>query len=82
LRRGALHDLGGDDRVVTWLRSARGAPGVAVAINTGTEAATVGLPFPSGDIVLCTDRGREGRAVTGSVELPPLGAAWVVESGG
>nr|WP_297805314.1 alpha-amylase family glycosyl hydrolase [Tepidiforma sp.] len=79
LRLGALADLAGDDRTVTWTRRAPDTPPVAVAINTSTDAVTARLPFEAGRVALCTDRSRDGARVSGgAVELPPLGAAWVI----
>ncbi|GIW12713.1 MAG: oligo-1,6-glucosidase [Tepidiforma sp.] len=79
LRRGSLQRLGGDESVVSWLRVAEGAPSVFVAVNTSTEAVTVDVPFRLSSIALCTDRAREGHLRSERLELPPLGAAWVVE---
>ncbi|MES4791671.1 MAG: hypothetical protein C4321_00610, partial [Chloroflexota bacterium] len=59
-----------------------GTPTVAVAINTSAEPAVAKLPFTRGRIVLCTSRAMEGLVASGSVELPPLGAVWAIETEG
>lgn len=80
LHLGRLEALHCDERVISWARRAEGAAPVAVAINTSTGPATVRLPFETGRVLICTDRGRDGAPARGEVELPPLGAAWVLAS--
>lgn len=82
VRRGRLSALGGDGSVVSWCRSEEGTPAVAVAINTSAEPAVAKLPFTRGRIVLCSSRAMEGLVASGSVELPPLGAVWALETEG
>lgn len=82
VRCGRLSELGGDDSVVSWCRSEEGMPTVAMAINTSAELVVAKLPFTRGRVVLSTSRAMEGLLASGSVELPPLGGVWAIETEG
>jgi hypothetical protein len=59
-------------------RRIAGARPVLVALNTANSARGVPVPAAFSRVLLSTDRGVDGSAVSGSVDLPPLGAAWIV----
>jgi alpha-glucosidase len=79
LRRERTDLQGGDYRALSvaagiwaWQRGA----GTVVALNLGRDPAT--LDDVTGTIAICTDRERDGDAVTGSLTLPPNSAAVVL----
>jgi alpha-glucosidase len=61
---------------VSFVRRTEGASAVMIAANTATSDAPITLPGP-GTVLVATHRGLEGGDVTGTLTLPPLGAAWI-----
>jgi alpha-glucosidase len=77
LVEGAYREVSVDDRQWVFERACDDGEAIAVAINTSMERVTVELPR-NGRVVLATARDLEGaKAAARSIELPPLGAAWV-----
>jgi len=68
-----------DSPAQTWLfaRETMGEPAAFVALNTSSSAVDVQVPA-QGHIVLSTERSHEGAPVSGTLALPPLGAAIVL----
>jgi len=77
LLRGALRDYEAGDGLFAFIREAAGARPLLVAINTASDERELPLPHGFGEVVVATRLTDEGRRVTGTLTLPPLGAAWI-----
>jgi alpha-glucosidase len=80
LRRGAFRDCEAGDGIFAFIREEQGARPILVAINTTAAERHLPLPDGFGEVILATQLTLEGRRVTGTLALPPLGAAWVAGS--
>ena len=74
LHAGAYRRLDTPDGVLGYERSA-GADRFVVLISFGDEPRRV--PDVEGEVVIATDRSMDGTMVSGSVTLPPHGAALI-----
>ncbi|MBA4180607.1 MAG: alpha-amylase [Anaerolinea sp.] len=76
LRWGSYRLLDSPAPVFAFERATAGERPVVVAVNTSTAPMTLELPG-SGTVLVATHMEMEGRRTGGSIELPPLAAAWV-----
>lgn len=74
LLEGGYRELTVDDRLWTYERAITGSPTIVVALNTSTDVVRWMVPG-SATVVLATTRALEGTTVSGSLDVPPLGAA-------
>jgi alpha-glucosidase len=63
------------DQVCTMRREASGAPSVMIVVNTAAEQRRVQIPAAIPRLLLATNDGVE--IASGTLVLPPLGAAWL-----
>ncbi|MBL7494291.1 DUF3459 domain-containing protein [Frankia sp. AgB1.9] len=72
LMAGAMRFVPAPEGVLAWERGDSGRGGVVVAVNLGDAPAAVGLgPLTKGQILLGTDRRRDGQTLLGDTSLDP-----------
>lgn len=78
LHAGGFRELQSPHDIFVFERTAKEARHVVVAVSTALEDTTIALPDWCSEVLVCTDRALDSTPVSGSVTLPPLGAAWIV----
>jgi alpha-glucosidase len=78
LHSGSLREVESPAQTFAFLRHAEDARPVLCVLNTAVEAVDVRVPESFSTVLIATHRDLDGTSVAGTLQVPPLGAAWLV----